>query len=75
MIRQNYLKSNLQRIGQLAGMGRDEALAAIRTRRQILLSTAIIVVSALTLNFYHGTIPLKYTGISINDFSWFWGMM
>jgi hypothetical protein len=74
MIKQNYLRDNLQRIGQLVGLGKDETIAAIKTRRQILLATAIMIISALTFNFYNGTIPLKYTGISINDFSWFWGM-
>jgi len=75
MTRQNNIRNNLQRIGRLAGMGRDETIAAIRTRRQILMATAILVIGAITFQFYTGTIPLKYTGISINDFSGFWGMM
>lgn len=75
MTKQNNIRNNLQRIGQLTGMGRDETIAAIRTRRQLLLSAAIMVIGAITFQFYTGTIPLKYTGMSINDFSWFWGMM
>lgn len=75
MTRQNNIRNNLQRIGQLAGMNRDEAIAAIRTRRQIIMATVVMIIGAITFQFYTGTIPLKYTGMSINDFSWFWGMM
>jgi len=75
MARRNYFKNNMQRIGRLIGMDEADALAVIKTKRQMLIASVVMIVGVLTFNFYSGTIPLKYTGISINDFSWFWGMM
>jgi len=75
MTQQNIIRNNLQRIGQLTGMDPAETRAAIRTRRQKLVALAVLIVGALAFQLYVGTIPLKYTGISINDFSTFWRMM
>jgi hypothetical protein len=74
MIRRKYLKNSLQRIGQLVDISREEAILAIRTRRQILIAIAIMVIGALTFTLLNGPIPLKYKGVSIHDFSWFWRM-
>ncbi len=75
MTKQNNIRDNLQRIGQLVGMNQDETISAIRTKRQILITTIIMIIGIITFQFYIGGIPLKYTGISINDFSGFLGMI
>ena len=75
MTKENNIRNNLQRIGQLVGMDQNETISAIRTRRQILIATTIMIIGIITFQFYTGGIPLKYTGASINDFSGFWGMI
>ena len=59
----------------MTGISSDEAITAMRTRRQMLVTLLIFIIGIVTLQMSTGTIPLKYTGISINDFSPFWGMM
>ena len=75
MTRNENIRNNLRRIGQLAGISSDETITAMRTRRQMLVTLVILVIGTMTLQVYTGTMPLKYTGISIHDFSRFWGMM
>jgi hypothetical protein len=75
LTKRNNIRNNMQRIGQLTGMSKNETIAAIRTRRHMLITLAIMAIGVITFQFYNGTMPLKYTGLSINDFSWFWGMM
>ncbi|HVQ00753.1 MAG TPA: hypothetical protein VMT57_04490 [Candidatus Thermoplasmatota archaeon] len=75
MTQKTIIRTNLRRIGQLTGMDQEEVRAAIKTRRQVVIALVIMIIGALAFQTCVGTIPLKYTGISINDFSTFWRLM
>lgn len=66
------LNDKLEHLGTLVGIGRREAMTALRTRRQALMAFAIVILGAVGGSLIGGPIPSKYIGISIHDFSWIW---
>ena len=70
MSKRNNIENHLNRIGQIVGMSRKEAISTIKTRRYRLLATAIMSIGVFA--FAIGPIPGKYGGVSIQDFCWPW---
>jgi len=69
MYRKN-IQNQISRIGQHVGISREEALSALQTRRHKIITIAIMAIA--TFAIIVGPIPLKYGGVSIQDFHWQW---